>query len=321
MYLNNSTGKESKMKKLGSIIEAQQFDLETLMTIFRIADEMRGVDYDPILRGKIVLNFFYEPSTRTRFSFESAAKRLGAEVIATENARAFSSAFKGETLEDTMRVISRYGHLIVLRYDKEGGAKRAEQFARVPIINAGDGPGQHPTQALLDIYTMIQKFEKLEGLNIALVGDLLNGRTVRSLCYLIAKHFPSNKIFLVSPSMVRMRDDIKDFLTRYQVEWREAEIFDGIIEKADVVYQTRVQTERFDDQVLLERIQHEAERLYLKMDVVERMKKDAIILHPLPRKGEIRFRVDQDPRAWYFPQSDNGPPIRMALLRMMLIGY
>ncbi|MFZ2193004.1 MAG: aspartate carbamoyltransferase [Candidatus Moraniibacteriota bacterium] len=309
------------LKRLGSIIEAQQFDEETLGDIFRIADEMQEIDYYPMLTGKIVISLFYEASTRTRFSFESAAKRLGAEVISTENARAFSSAFKGETLEDAVRVVSRYGHLIVLRYDKEGGAKRAQQFARIPIINAGDGPGQHPTQALLDVYTMIKKFGKLEGLNIALVGDLRNGRTVRSLCYLFARHFPKNKIWLVSPGLVQMRDDIKEVLTRYQVEWFETDNMDEILEKVDILYQTRVQTERVEDQVLLEKIQREAEQLYLNMEKVERMKKDAIILHPLPRKNEIRFRVDQDPRAWYFKQSDNGVPIRMALLKMMLIGY
>jgi len=312
------------MQKLGSIIEAQQLDTETLWEIFRIADEMQKVDYDPILKGKIVTVFFYEASTRTRFSFESAAKRLGAEVISTENARAFSSAFKGETLEDTIRVISRYGHVIILRYDKEGGVRRAQQFAQVPIINAGDGAGQHPTQALLDVYTMIKKFGKLEGLNIALVGDLLNGRTVRSLCYLVGKHFPNNRIFLVSPSLVRMRDDIKNFLTRYQVEWHELTTLDDVLEKADVIYQTRVQTERFDEEKerdLLEKVQQEASQLFINLDMVERMKNDAIIMHPLPRKTEIRFRVDKNHRAWYFQQSDNGLPIRMAILKMMLVGY
>ena len=309
------------LKKLGSIIEAQQFDEETLWDIFRIADEMQEVDYDPILRGKIILSLFYEASTRTRFSFESAAKRLGAEVISTENARAFSSAFKGETLEDTARVVSRYGHLIVLRYDKEGGAIRAQQFSRIPVINAGDGPGQHPTQALLDVYTMIKKFGKLEGLDIALVGDLLNGRTVRSLCYIIARHFPKNRIWLVSPSQARMRNDIKEFLTSHQVKWIETDNLNEILKIADVFYQTRVQTERIEDQISLEMIQREAEQIYLNIDNVGEMKEDAIILHPLPRKNEIRFRVDNDPRAWYFEQSDNGVPVRMALLKMMLIGY
>lgn len=314
-------------KKLSGLIEAQQLDAETLWEIFRTADEMQGVDYDPeVLKGKIVLSFFYEASTRTRFSFESAAHRLGAKVISTENARAFTSAFKDETLEDTMRVISRYGHVIVLRYDKEGGAKRAEQFARVPVINAGDGPGQHPTQALLDVYTMLKEFGKLEGLNIVLAGDLLNGRTVRSLCYLIAKHFPKNKIFMVSPSLARMRDDIKDFLSRYQVEWHEADTFDGIIEGADVVYQTRVQAERIakeekENRALLDKIQQEASHLVINTEVAERMKPGAIIMHPLPRVTEIRYGVDKDPRARYFDQSDNGVAIRMALLKMTLVGF
>lgn len=309
------------LKKLDSIIAAQQFDEETLLNIFRIADEMQEVDYDPILRGKIILSLFYEASTRTRFSFESAAKRLGAEVISTENARAFSSALKGETLEDTARVVSRYGHLIVLRYDKEGGARRAQQFSRIPVINAGDGPGQHPTQALLDVYTMIKKFGKLEGLDIALVGDLLNGRTVRSLCYIIARHFPKNRIWLVSPSQARMRNDIKEFLTSHQVKWIETDNLSKVLKIADVFYQTRVQTERIENQLLLEIIQREAEQIYLNIDNVGEMKEDAIILHPLPRKNEIRFRVDNDPRAWYFEQSDNGIPIRMAVLKMMLVGY
>ena len=233
--------------RLGSVIEAQQFDRETIEEIFQTAEEMeRGVSGQrDLLRGKIMTSLFYEPSMRTRFSFESAMKRLGGDVISTENAREFSSASKGESLEDSVRVISGYCDLIVLRYHKEGGAKRAQNYAHVPVINAGDGTGQHPTQALLDLYTINKIFGCISGLKIAMVGDLANGRTVRSLAYFLAKHYPDNEIFFISPEQVRMRDDIKEYLDRHGLRWQEVKNFDGILSKLDLVYQTRVQKERF----------------------------------------------------------------------------
>lgn len=310
------------MKKLSSIVEAQQFNRETIEEIFAYAEVMEKRDPANVLKGKLMASLFYEPSTRTRLSFEAAMNRLGGNVISTENAREFSSKAKGESLEDSIRVISSYCDVIVLRYHKEEGAKRAQQFSKVPIINAGDGKGQHPTQALLDLYTIRKAFGKINGLSIALVGDLANGRTVRSLCYFIAKHFPDNKIFFISPEFTRMRSDIKEYLTEHNVVWEEADNFSGIIKDVDVIYQTRVQQERFEeDRALLERVKRESERLIINEKVLYMMKKDAIIMHPLPRVTEISYSVDNDKRARYFEQAENGLYVRMALLQMILVGY
>jgi aspartate carbamoyltransferase catalytic subunit len=313
------------MKKLGSVIEAQQFDWKTLKEVFRIAEEMEKTNQKPVLSGKVVVSLFYESSTRTRMSFEAAAARLGASIISTESARAFSSASKGETLEDTIRVVSGYGDVIILRYDKEGGARRSEKFSCVPIINAGDGTGQHPTQALLDLYTIRKKFGKVEGLTIAMIGDLAHGRTVRSLCYLLAKHaksMPNNKIFFISPAPVRMRDDIKKYLKQKNVQWEERDSLDDVLSVADIFYQTRVQEERFKENPrMLKEVQKGAKKLVIDENVVRQMKKRAIIMHPLPRVNEITYAVDADPRAHYFEQAKNGLFVRMALLKMILVGY
>lgn len=313
------------MPTLESVVESQQFDRQTLDVVFSTADEMAAnyPRYEEILRDKIMVVLFYEPSTRTRMSFESAMKRLGGRVIGTESARLFSSKSKGESLEDTATVVSEYGDVIVLRYYKEGGAKRAQKFAKIPVINAGDGTGQHPTQALLDLYTIRKEFGgDLKGLKIAMAGDLTNGRTVRSLCYLLAKHYPDNEIHLVSPVDVRMSQEIKDFMDKYRLPWFEHRNWDGVINEADVVYQTRVQKERFtDDQVTLERVTTEALALKIDENIISKMKKGAVLLHPLPRDNDISYAVDKDPRAKYFEQSRNGLFVRMALLKMILIGY
>lgn len=310
------------LRKLGSVIESQQFNREILDEVFRTAKEMETFRED-ILRGNIMVKLFYEPSTRTSLSFESAMKRLGGEVIGTDNASQFSSKVKGETLEDTIRIVSGYGNVIVLRYYKEGGAKRAQMFSSIPIINAGDGSGQHPTQALLDLYTIKKEFDDLEGLRIALIGDLANGRTVRSLCYLLAKNYPNNEIVFVSPDMVRMREDIKNFLHEYGVKWSETDKLDDVLSRADVFYQTRVQTERFQDQapMVLEKVRHDGERLKITNEVADQMKPSAIIMHPLPRVWEIGYCTDKNSRARYFEQAQNGLYIRMALLKMVLLGY
>lgn len=310
------------MKKLESVIEAQQFDQETLEAIFTITQEMEiNQPYD-LLGGKLIASLFYEPSTRTRFSFEAAMKRLGGEVISTENAREFSSAAKGESLEDSVRVISGYVDLIVLRYHKEGGAKRAQKFSSVPVINAGDGSGQHPTQALLDLYTIKKNLKSLAGLSIAMVGDLINGRTVRSLSYLLAKHYPQNTIYFVSPVHTRMKEDIKEYLDANKVKWIEKDNLEEILPELDVIYQTRVQKERFvDNPTLYERVVKESEKLIIDQEKLELLKANAIIMHPLPRLTEISYEVDKDHRASYFQQAKNGLYVRMALLKMILIGY
>lgn len=310
------------MPKLDSVIDAQQFDYETIARVFEIAREMEDTKSSDLLEGKVMTSLFYEPSTRTRLSFEAAMKRLGGEVISTENAKEFSSKAKGESLEDSIRVISGYCDVIVLRYYREGGAKRAQNYSGVPIINAGDGSGQHPTQALLDLYTIKKIFGEIRGLKIAMAGDLINGRTVRSLSYFLAKHFPDNEIFFISPSRVRMREDIKEYMDRYRLRWNELEDFDSVLPQLDVIYQTRVQKERFeDDQVVYEEIMAESEKLIINRQKLEKMKSGAIIMHPLPRLSEIQYGVDKDPRAKYFEQARNGLYVRMALLKMILVGY
>jgi aspartate carbamoyltransferase catalytic subunit len=315
--------KESHMKKLGGVIEAQQFNAETLKTIFRIAEKMERKPVQRFLKGKIMASLFYEPSTRTRLSFESAMKRLGGEVVSTENAQQFSSKAKGESLEDSIRVISAYCDVIVLRYHKEGGAERAQRFSRVPVINAGDGKGQHPTQALLDLYTIRKAFGGVNGLTVVMVGDLANGRTVRSLSYFLAKHFPDNRIIFVSPPQTRMGDDIKSYLNEHNVTWSETDDLRATAPVADVIYQTRVQRERFKDdaQSAYEEVVKEIERFTINAEILDLMKKKAIIMHPLPRVTEISFAVDKDPRARYFQQAENGLFVRMALLKMILAGY
>jgi aspartate carbamoyltransferase catalytic subunit len=314
-----------KLRKLPGVIRAQQFDRATLERIFSIASEMERLDmigYRDVLRGKLMATLFYEPSTRTRLSFEAAMKKLGGEVIGTENAHEFSSAAKGESLEDSVRVISGYADLVVLRYDKEGGAERAEKFSNVPVINAGDGTGQHPTQALLDLYTIQKKFKDISRLKIALVGDLANGRTVRSLCYFLAKHYPNNEIFFASPEQVRMRDDIKEYMNKYGVQWQEVSSLKDILPQLDVIYQTRVQKERFKDKPEMhEKVVRESERFIIDKDCLDLLKKEAIIMHPLPRLSEISYAVDSDPRATYFQQAKNGLYVRMALIKMILAGY
>eukprot|EP00262_Sarcandra_glabra_P001671 TRINITY_DN11793_c0_g1_i1.p1 TRINITY_DN11793_c0_g1~~TRINITY_DN11793_c0_g1_i1.p1 ORF type:complete len:412 (-),score=66.92 TRINITY_DN11793_c0_g1_i1:570-1805(-) len=308
--------------QLDDVIEAQQFDRDTLNAIFEVAREMEKIEKNStgskILRGYLMATLFYEPSTRTRLSFESAMKRLGGEVLTTENAREFSSAAKGETLEDTIRTVEGYSDIIVMRHFESGAAKRAASTASIPIINAGDGPGQHPTQALLDVYTIGREIGRLDGIRVGLVGDLANGRTVRSLAYLLAK-YQDVKIYFVSPDVVKMKDDIKDYLTSKGIEWEESADLMEVASKCDVVYQTRIQRERFGERIDL---YEEARGKYIvNGNVLGVMQKHAVIMHPLPRLDEITVDVDADPRAAYFRQAKNGLYIRMALLKLLLVGW
>lgn len=318
---NLSVSVEKKFQ-LDDVIESQQFDREILTDIFEVAREMEKIEKNStgskLLGGYLMATLFYEPSTRTRLSFESAMKRLGGEVLTTENAREFSSAAKGETLEDTIRTVEGYSDIIVLRHFESGAARRAASTANIPIINAGDGPGQHPTQALLDVYTIEREIGRLDGIRLGLVGDLANGRTVRSLAYLISK-YKDIKIYFVSPDVVKMKDDIKDYLTSKGVEWEESADLLEVASKCDVVYQTRIQRERFGERIDL----YEAARGRYIVDrkVLDVMAKHAIIMHPLPRLDEITVDVDADPRAAYFRQAKNGLYIRMALLKLLLLGW
>ncbi|MEA2627688.1 MAG: aspartate carbamoyltransferase catalytic subunit [Chloroflexota bacterium] len=302
--------------RLKHVIESQQFSRSLLEELFVQTDEIKreAHRFSGRLNGRVMAALFYEPSTRTRLSFEAAMLRLGGQTMGTDNAREFSSAAKGETLEDTIRIVSGYADVIVMRHYEEGAAKRAAEVSTVPIINAGDGPGQHPTQALLDLYTIREELRRIDGIRIAMVGDLANGRTVRSLTYLLSK-FKDLKIWFVAPPQVAMRDDLKTHLTEHNVPWIETEDLDSVLPEVDVVYQTRIQKERFADPA-----DYQALKGIYKIDnrALGLMRKYAIVMHPLPRVDEIAPEVDADPRAAYFRQAHNGLQIRMALLDRLL---
>ncbi|MGH9350933.1 MAG: aspartate carbamoyltransferase [Terriglobia bacterium] len=304
--------------KLHHIVEAQQFDRATLLALFEQSRLMEAVaraggvdDY----HNRIMATLFYEPSTRTRFSFEAAMHRLGGRVITTENAREFSSVSKGETLEDTIRILNGYADLIVIRHFEVGAAQRAAAVSRVPVINAGDGVGQHPTQALLDLYTIEKEIGSIDGLQVAMVGDLAQGRTVRSLSYLLGK-FSGVKIYFVAPELLKMKEDILAYLREHGVDYEERGDLEGVLPQVSVVYQTRVQKERFGDRIA---DYEKCRGLYiLDHTSLRLMRRNAIIMHPLPRIDEIAMEVDQDPRAAYFRQAQNGLYVRMAVLKMVL---
>lgn len=266
------------------------------------------------LRGRILATLFYEPSTRTRLSFEAAMLRLGGGVVSTENAREFSSAAKGENIEDTTRIVEGYADIIAVRYHERGGAERAAAVARVPIINAGDGPGEHPTQALLDWFTLQREFGAVDGLRIALVGDLAYGRAARSLAMLLALAQGVSLVF-IAPPVTPMGADVKAYLDARRIRWEETTDLRGALPHVDAVYMTRVQKERFGDDMEA----YQAARIYeFTPDMLAAMPAHGRILHPLPRVDEIAPAVDADPRAAYFRQAHNGMLVRMALLEWAL---
>src|SRR5262245_1597096 len=235
--------------RLRHVLESQQFSRSLLDELFQRTDEMREDPHRAAgrLQGRIMAALFYEPSTRTRLSFESAMLRLGGRTIGTDNAREFSSAAKGETLEDTIRIVAGYADVIVLRHPEQGAARRAAAVSDVPVINAGDGKGQHPTQSLLDLYTVRDELGRVDGVRVAMVGDLANGRTARSLAYLLTK-YRDVEVWFVAPAQVAMGRDIKDQLDEHGVPWHETDDLDAVLPNVDVVYQTRIQKERFADE-------------------------------------------------------------------------
>jgi len=302
--------------RLRHVIESQQFSRPILEDLFARAEEIKREPHHFIgrLAGQVMAALFYEPSTRTRLSFEAAMLRLGGETMGTDNAREFSSAAKGETLEDTIQIVGGYADVIVLRHNEEGAARRAAAVASVPIINAGDGPGQHPTQALLDLYTVRNELGRIDGVRVAMVGDLANGRTVRSLTYLLSK-FKDIKVWFVAPPQVAMREDLKAHLDEQHVPWIETQDLNAVLPEVDVVYMTRIQKERFPDPELYNAVKG----VYrIDKDAMALMRKYAILMHPLPRVDEISTEVDPDPRSAYFRQARNGLHVRMALLDRLL---
>lgn len=303
------------LMEIKHILKSQQFSPERLFALFKEADSFRD-NCDECLKGKILAALFYEPSTRTRLSFESAMLKLGGEVIGTENAKEFSSAVKGESMEDSIRVISSYADCIVIRHHEEGTAEKASNVSPVPIINAGDGKGQHPTQALLDAYTIYREFGKLENLKVAMVGDLASGRTVRSLCYILGK-FKGNEIIFVSPENLRMGDDIKGYLKETGISFREESNLNTVLSEVDVVYMTRIQKER----ISLEDYESAKGKFVINEENLKMIRTSSRIMHPLPHVEEIDlpiFTEKTDSRIAYFRQAKNGLYIRMALLKWLL---
>lgn len=296
-----------------SVADVSRPWLDALCT--RAAALTRAPEEQP-LKGRVLATLFYEPSTRTRLSFEAAMLRLGGGVISTENAREFSSAAKGENIEDTTRIVEGYADVIAVRYHERGGADRAAAVARVPIINAGDGPGEHPTQALLDWFTLQREFGAVDGLRLALVGDLAFGRAARSLAMLLALAQGVSLVF-IAPPMTPMGADVKAYLDSRRIRWEETTDLRGALPNVDAVYMTRVQKERFGDDMGA----YQAARIYaFTPDMLAVMPAHGRILHPLPRVDEIAPDVDADPRAAYFRQAHNGMLVRMALLEWALAG-
>jgi len=301
------------------VLGAKQFSRSELDELFVAAKGMEEVvrtGGNRSHQGAIMTTLFFEASTRTRLSFEAAMSRLGGSVIGTENAAQFSSAIKGETLEDTIRIISGYSDVIVMRHTEIGAAKRAAAVADVPVINAGDGAGEHPTQALLDAYTIQKEVGQLDGVRIAMVGDLAYGRTVHSLSYILA-NYRNVMIYYISPENVRIPGYVKRYMDEKGIRYEETGDLESVAGSIDVLYQTRIQKERFPS---LEEYEKASGHFIVDEELMSRMSKNSIVLHPLPRAGEIADAVDNDPRAAYFRQARNGLYIRMALIDKALSG-
>lgn len=299
------------------ILSVDQFDVDTLDYIFTRSCEMREmvrrVGSTDLLRGNVLTALFYEPSTRTSSSFIAAMERLGGNVIPITQGVQYSSVSKGETLADTVRTLEQYSDVIVLRHPEIGSAKAAADNATIPVINAGDGAGEHPTQALLDLFTIRDELGRLDGLKIAMIGDLRYGRTVHSLTKLLL-HYDVSLRF-VSPEILRLPLTLMNEVIDAGIDVRETHDVADVIENADVLYVTRVQKERFSDLAQYEEVK---DAHAITPEVMKRAKEDMIVMHPLPRVGEIHYSVDKDPRAAYFRQVQNGMFVRMALLAAVL---
>lgn len=298
------------------IISVNQFTREDLEYIFAVAHEMRimveRVGTFDLLKGKILANLFYEPSTRTSSSFTSAMERLGGSVIPINEVR-YSSVTKGESLIDTVRTLDAYADVIVLRHPEVGSAALAAKYARKPIINAGDGIGEHPTQALLDAFTIKEELGHIDGLTITMLGDLKYGRTVHSLARLLSLY--KVKLHYVSPEILRMPTEIVEELRKKGIEQSEHTGLEEVLPESDVLYVTRVQKERFEDPAVYESVK---DAYIITPQVMKAAKQRMIVMHPFPRVYEISVEFDDDPRAAYFRQMEYGLYVRMALLAMVL---
>ena len=292
-----------------SLISLEGLDREDILWLLKQAQSFEAAPNSKILDGKIVATLFFEPSTRTRLSFETAVNRLGGRVIGFSDAATTSSS-KGETLKDTIMMVSNYADLIIMRHYLEGAARYASEVSPVPIINAGDGANQHPSQTMLDLYSMLKTQGRLDDLNIYLVGDLKYGRTVHSM--LTAMRFFNPTFHFISPNELKMPDEYKEYCRINGIKFEEHSRFDEeTIADADILYMTRVQRERFTDLMEYERVK---DMFILKNDMLRSAKPNLKILHPLPRVNEIAQDVDANPHAYYFQQAKNGLYVREALI-------
>jgi aspartate carbamoyltransferase catalytic subunit len=295
------------------VVSIEDLDNKRIMGLLKRAKQLvpvaEGKKKSKALDGKILANCFFEPSTRTRLSFESAIQRLGGTCIGFADSSA-TSHLKGETLQDAIRMVAGYSDVIVLRHPHEGSAKLASEVSEVPVINGGDGAGQHPTQTLLDLFTIKEEIGKLEGLNVGMLGDLRYGRTVHSLSQALDRF--RTKFYFISPKSLRMPTHVTDEL---QNDWSTHENLDKILGKLDVLYVTRIQKERFPD---IEDYKKVAGAYRINAEILQKAKSKMRILHPLPRVDEISTEIDETEHAAYFRQAFNGVPVRMALLEQLM---
>ena len=306
------------MLKNRNLIDPMDFTVDQLEEIFELAHQIikNPKEYAKVCDGKILATLFYEPSTRTRFSFESAMMRLGGNILGFSEPNS-SSASKGESLADTIKMVSIYSDIIAMRHPKEGAAKVASLYSSVPIINAGDGGHQHPTQTLTDLLTIKSLKEGLENHTIGICGDLKFGRTVHSLIKAMGR-YKGNKFILISPKELQIPDYIRDeVLRKNNIEFREVEKLEDVIEELDILYMTRIQKERFFNEEEYLRLK---DSYILDKEKMNFAKKDMIVMHPLPRVNEISIEIDNDDRAAYFKQAECGMYVRMALICRLLGG-
>ena len=295
-----------------SIRDFSKADIEQIMSVSDLMEPLSREGSD-MLKGKILATLFFEPSTRTRISFESAMLRLGGNCIGFAEPK-LASVEKGENLADTVRVVENYADIIVLRHPLEGAARLASEFVSIPVINAGSGTEEHPTQALLDLYTIKKELGKIDGLTIALVGDLRYGRTVHSLAYALSLY--NIKLYLISPDSLKMRREVLDEVGPKIEVFEEADL-NKVLPELDVIYMTRIQKERFPDLKDYELVKGSYR---LSKDYLKHVKRKTIVMHPLPRVDEVSFDVDDTHHARYFKQAYYGLLVRMALLSLILGG-
>lgn len=297
------------MNENRSLVSIANLSKDKIMYLIYMAQEFEKHPNRKILDDRVVATLFFEPSTRTRLSFETAANRLGARVIGFTDPKVTSST-KGETLKDTIMMVSNYADVIVMRHYLEGAARYASEVSHVPVINAGDGANQHPTQTMLDLYSIYKTQGTLENLNIYLVGDLKYGRTVHSLIMAL-RHF-NPTLHFIAPEELSLPNEYKDFCKENNIKFEEHNDFNAdVISNADILYMTRVQRERFTDPMEYERVK---DVYILRASMLEKARENMKILHPLPRVNEIDYDVDNDPHAYYFEQARNGLYARQAII-------